>query len=270
MLKDVSFGQFYPTGSIIHKVDARLKLVILIAYIVFIFLSSNFYSLALCSLFLIVIIALTKIPIRIYVKNFKVILPIIVLTSLLNAIYYHEGTELLNLRLFSIYSGGLYRALFMSLRIIILILISSVLSYTATPTELTDSIESLMTPLKYIGLGTAVHTIAMMMTIALRFIPTLIEETDKIMSSQKARGADIDTGGLVKRVKALVPVIIPLLISSVRRAFELADAMESRCYNGGKGRVRMKRMKLHLKDYVSLIICICVFASVILINIFLS
>ena len=154
----------------------------------------------------------------------------------------------------------------MSLRIFILVLSSSVLSYTTTPTELTDAIESLLSPLKYLGLANAVHSLAMMMTIALRFIPTLIEETDKIMSSQKARGASLESGGLIKKVKALMPILIPLLISAIRRAYELAEAMESRCYVGGEGRIRMKQLHLSKKDYLALIIFILALSCVILFN----
>lgn len=269
MLKDISFGQYYPTGSIIHKIDPRMKLVLLIAYIVFVFLTFNAFSLTLMTVFTFFVLFSSKIPLKIYLKNLKIILPIIIFTSILNALYITEGTELVSFGFIHIYDGGIYRAIFMSVRILVLILISSVLSYTATPTELTDAIESLLSPLKHIGLGGAVHSMAMMMTIALRFIPTLIEETDKIMSSQKARGASLESGGLLKRIKALLPILIPLLISSIRRAYELAEAMESRCYNGGKGRVRMKQLHLAARDYVTAAIVILLFTAVILLNIFL-
>ena len=158
----------------------------------------------------------------------------------------------------------------MAVRVLLLILTSSVLTYTTTPNDLTDAIERLLQPLKYIGLGNAVHTMSMMMTIALRFIPTLIEETDKIMNAQKARGADIESGGLIQKVKALLPILIPLLISSVRRAYELAEAMECRCYNGGKGRTRMKQLHLELRDYLSFVVFTLVLAAVILSNIFIN
>lgn len=269
MLKDISFGQYYPTGSIIHKIDPRMKLVLLIAYIVFVFLTFNAFSLTLMTVFTFFVLFSSKIPLKIYLKNLKIILPIIIFTSILNALYITEGTELVSFGFIHIYDGGIYRAIFMSVRILVLILISSVLSYTATPTELTDAIESLLSPLKHIGLGVAVHSMAMMMTIALRFIPTLIEETDKIMSSQKARGASLESGGLLKRIKALLPILIPLLISSIRRAYELAEAMESRCYNGGKGRVRMKQLHLAARDYVTAAIVILLFTAVILLNIFM-
>ena len=267
MIKDFSFGQYYPQNSIIHKLDPRLKLVLLIAYIVFVFIAFNFASILLLSVFLLLIIAFSKIPIIDYLKSIKVILPIIIFTSILNAVYVTEGTLLLSFWIIDIYDQGIYKAIFMSLRILILVLWSSVLSYTTTPTELTDAIESLLSPLKYIGLANAVHSLAMMMTIALRFIPTLIEETDKIMSSQKARGALLESGGLIKKVKALMPVLIPLLISAIRRAYELAEAMESRCYNGGEGRIRMKQLRLQKNDYLALLIFILTLGCVVLLNV---
>ena len=267
MIKDFSFGQYYPQNSIIHKLDPRLKLVLLIAYIVFVFIAFNFASILLLSVFLLLIIAFSKIPIIDYLKSIKVILPIIIFTSILNAVYVTEGTLLLSFWIIDIYDQGIYKAIFMSLRILILVLSSSVLSYTTTPTELTDAIESLLSPLKYIGLANAVHSLAMMMTIALRFIPTLIEETDKIMSSQKARGASLESGGLIKKVKALMPVLIPLLISAIRRAYELAEAMESRCYNGGEGRIRMKQLRLQKIDYIALLIFILTLGCVVLLNV---
>ena len=267
MVKDFSFGQYYPQNSIIHRLDARLKLLLLVAYIVFIFLAFNYFSLAFISGLLFIVVVISKVPIKVYLKNFKIILPIIIFTSILNALYVTDGNLLLEFWIFKIYDQGLLKALFMSLRIFILVLASSVLSYTTTPTELTDAIERILSPLKYIGLSSAVHSLAMMMTIALRFIPTLIEETDKIMSSQKARGASLESGGLIKKAKALMPILIPLLISAIRRAYELAEAMESRCYNGGEGRVRMKILKFTKIDYITLFVSIIAFSFVIVLNI---
>ncbi|MBQ0110790.1 MAG: energy-coupling factor transporter transmembrane protein EcfT, partial [Oscillospiraceae bacterium] len=188
------------------------------------------------------------------------------LTAILNALYVAEGRLVIQFWIINIYSEGVFRALFMAIRIILLILISALLTYTSTPTDLTDAIESLLSPLKFIGLKSAVHIMALMMTIALRFIPTLIEETDKIMSSQKARGASLDSGSFSQKIKALLPVLIPLLSSSIRRAYELADAMESRCYNGGEGRVRMKKLTMHLKDYIALVCSAFVLAGIIVLN----
>ncbi len=267
MLNDITFGQYFPTNSIIHRLDARIKLVILIVLIVAIFLCKNFVSLGVFAVFTLAVMFLSKIPVKLYLKNIKVIIPIIIFTAILNIFYIKSGVVLLEVWKITIWSDGVIKAVFMALRVLLLILISSVLTYVTTPTDLTDGIERLLKPLKFIGLGEAVHTMSMMMTIALRFIPTLIEETDKIMSAQKARGADLDTGGITKKVKALLPILIPLLISSVRRAYELAEAMECRCYNGGKGRVRMKKLTLALRDYLSVFICAVILAAIILCNI---
>ena len=183
--------------------------------------------------------------------------------------FYSEGGELIfDFWIFALTTAGIYKAIFMTLRILLLILISSVLTYTTSPNDLTDAIERLFSFLKIFGLKNAVHTLAMMMTIALRFIPTLIEETDKIMNAQKARGADLESGNLIEKIKALIPILIPLLISSVMRAFQLAEAMECRCYNGGEGRVRMKQLKLSCIDFFAFGFCVIVCAVVILFNIY--
>lgn len=266
MISDITFGQFIDTGSFIHKCDPRSKLLLLIAYIVFIFIADTFAGLLVLTLLLIIAMFVSKIPFSMYLKNIKTILPVIVITALLNVFYTSGGKSLFDWKFIHITTGGIERAVFMSLRIILLILASAVLSYTTSPTSLTAAIESLLSPLKLIGLTNAVHTVAMTMTIALRFIPTLIEETDKIMNAQKARGADLESGGIIKRIKALLPILIPLLISSVRRAYELAEAMECRCYNGGKGRTKYKIMKLGIKDGILLavvaVFCTaCVFAD---------
>lgn len=269
MIKDITFGQFFPGKSVIHRIDPRMKLVLLVAFIVFIFLCNNAVSLAVMGVFTLAVIFLSGVPFSLYLKNLKAILIIIILTSILNAFYVDTGRVLIDFWIIKITLDGVKRAVFMSLRIVILILSSSVLTYTTTPTELTDAIERLFKPLKYIGLDEAVHTMAMMITIALRFIPTLIEETDKIMGAQKARGADLESGNLLQRVRALIPILIPLLMSSVRRAYELADAMECRCYTGGSGRKRMKQLHLSVVDFISVAICALVFSGVIVFNIIL-
>ena len=267
MVRDVTFGQYFPGKSLIHRVDPRLKLVLLVCFIVFIFVCQNAYALALMGAFTLTLVLLSRVPIKLFLKSIKAIIIVIILTSILNALYVDTGRVLFEAWIFKITTGGLARAAFMSSRILILILASSLLTYTTTPTALTDAIERLFKPLRFIGLGEAVHVMAMMITIALRFIPTLIEETDKIMSAQKARGADMDSGSLLHRVKALIPILIPLLISSVRRAYDLADAMECRCYTGGAGRKRMKQLHLVLGDYISLLVCVVCFAGVIGLNI---
>ncbi len=270
MIKDITFGQYYKSNSLVHKIDPRLKTVLLIGFIVMLFICRSFASLGIFTLFTFVVLVLSRVPLGLYFKNLKVIIPIVILTSLLNLFYTKEGLEIILFFNISVYTGGIYKALFMAFRILILIVISSILTYTTTPNEITDAIERLLKPLKYIGLGNAVHTIAMMMTIALRFIPTLIDETDKIMNAQKARGADMESGNLIQRIKALVPILIPLLISSVRRAYDLAEAMECRCYNGGRGKTRMKQMKLAKRDYFSIMITIAVFAAIIVCDRFIQ
>ena len=259
MLRDITFGQYYESHSVIHKTDPRIKIILLILLIVFIFLAKNGFALGFAVLSVVTIMLNTKIPLKLYFKNMKAILPVLIFTAVLNLFYGERGKVLLSFWKLQISTDGVSRAVFMATRIVLLIFISSALTYTTTPNDLTDAIERLLSPLKFIGLKNSVHTLAMMMTIALRFIPTLIEEAEKIMNAQKARGADLENGTLTERVKALIPILIPLLISSVRRAYELAEAMECRCYNGGEGRTRMKQMHLKGRDFVvlgaSLIIC---------------
>lgn len=268
MINDITFGQFIDTGSKIHKLDPRTKLLLLIVFIVFIFVCNNFLSLGLMVILTVVVMFMSKIPIGMYLKNVKSILPIIIITSLLNVFYADGGKVLIDWWIFTVTTAGVSRAVFMTLRIVLLILISAVLSYTTSPTSLTGAIESLLKPLKFIGLGNAVHTMAMVMTIALRFIPTLIEETQKIMNAQKARGADMESGSILKRVKALLPILIPLLISSIRRAYELAEAMECRCYNGGAGRTKYKIMKYTYRDAIAGMACTLIFICVVFLNIY--
>ncbi len=268
MMSDITFGQFIDTDSFLHKLDPRTKLLGLVFYIVLIFVAGNFLSLGLLATLAFICIVATKIPFKMYLKNLKAILPILIFTALLNVFYTDYGRILFDKWIFTITTGGVYRAIFMAVRIILLILSSAVLSYTTSPTSLTGAIESLLKPLKYIGLGNAVHTMAMTMTIALRFIPTLIEETEKIMNAQKARGVNLDSGNIIKRVKALLPILIPLLISSVRRAYELAEAMECRCYNGGEGRTKYRLMSYSANDIAAAGILIFVLVGVILLNVF--
>ncbi len=269
MLKDITFGQYFDSKSVIHKADPRIKIVLLIFIIVFIFLSKNFWGLGLSALFILVTMLVSKIPLKMYFKNLKAILPILIFTSIIN-IFYGEGDVLFSIfGKLSVTVGGLERAGFMALRIMLLIIASSTLTYATTPNDLTDGIESLLSPLRFIGLKTAVHTLAMMMTIALRFIPTLVEEAEKIMNAQKARGADLESGNLKEKIKALIPILIPLLFSAVRRAAELADAMECRCYNSGEGKTRMKQLKLHFRDFAVTFITFVFGAGVILLNVFM-
>ena len=270
MLNSFTLGQYYNASSVIHRLDPRFKLLALVAIIVFIFVSANFWALFLMTVVVFFAMALSRVPLKMYFRNLKMILPIVLLTAIINVIYTTTNEEaIFSWWIISITRSGLLKAAFMTLRIILLILISAVLTYTTTPTELTDGIERLFKPLKLIGLGEFVHNFAMMMTIALRFIPTLTDETDKIISAQKARGVDLESGGFVKKVKALLPILIPLLFSAIRRADELADAMDCRCYSGGKGRTRMKILKLSKADYICAIILLLCFLGVVLIGIYL-
>ncbi len=269
MLKDITFGQYFESNSFIHGLDPRTKLLLLVTIIVFIFVSQNWIALALVALLIFFSMLLSKIPLKMYLKNLKAILPIIIFTMIINLFYNASGDVLLSFWRLTITTGSLYRAIYMVSRILLLIIASAALTYTTTPNDLTDAIEKLLSPLRFIGLKNAVHTLALMMTIALRFIPTLIDETQKIMNAQKARGADLENGKLVERIKALVPILIPLLISSVRRAYELAEAMECRCYNGGEGRIRMKQLKYTANDFTAFSIVTIVCISVVAINIIL-
>lgn len=269
MLNDFTFGQFFPIDSLIHRLDPRTKLLATLLAIILIFVTQNIWALLFVAVAVFAIIFISKIPFKMYLKNIKFILPIILLTTVINLFYIKDGNLILSFWIIKITDYGIYRSVFMGVRVILLILISAVLTYTTSPNDITDGLERLFSPLRFIGLGKAVHTITMMMTIALRFIPTLIEETVKIMNAQKARGADFENGKLKDKIKAVIPILIPLLISSVRRAYDLAEAMESRCYNGGEGRTRLKQLKFTALDVYALIIGVVMYSAVILINIFL-
>lgn len=264
MLNGITIGQYFPGRSVFHRMDPRIKLVLTFGYIIAIFIPQNWAGLALAIAVLAISLLLSRLPLKLFVKGLKPILLIITITSLLNIFYIQKGTLLVEWGFFHIYTGGLVTAAFIALRIICLVIGSSLLTYTTTPTDLTDALERLLGPLKV--LHVPVHELAMMMTIALRFIPTLVEETDKIMSAQKARGADMDSGGLIHRIKALLPVLVPLFVSSFRRAYELATAMECRCYRGGAGRTRMKQLHMAAGDGVALLLFGLVLAALIILN----
>lgn len=241
MLKDITLGQFFPGNSPIHRLDPRTKLLALVGYIVALFLAKSWVSYGVLLAFLLVVIRSSTIPFKSIVRGMKPLVLILVFTGVLNLFFTDEGKVLVEFWIFRITSEGLYRAIFMMGRILMLITCTFLLTYTTSPISLTDGLESLMNPLK--KLRVPVHELSMMMCIALRFIPTLIEETDKIMCAQKARGADFETGSLLDRAKALVPILVPLFISAFRRADELATAMECRCYAGGEGRTKMKLLR---------------------------
>ncbi len=265
MIRDITLGQFIPGGSVIHRLDPRIKLLLTFVVIVFLFVAGNFIAMGLMVAFVLLAMILSGVSMRLYLKSMKAILFIILFTSILN-LFYGSGEPILQVGFIKITLDGVLRAAYISLRIICLVFISSVLTFTTSPTELTDALERLMKPLRY--LKVPVHEIAMMMTIALRFVPTLLEETDKIMSAQKARGADLESGGIFQRIRALVPILIPLFVSAFRRAYDLAMAMECRCYHGGEGRTKMKQLHLRRLDFLILAVTLLVCAGVILINIF--
>ena len=265
MLKDITLGQYFPANSLLHRMDPRMKLVLTVFWICMVFVPQNWYGLAAVIAFLVLTVACSGLPVRMLFKSVKPILPVILFTSIINVFYITKGTLLWEWKFIHIYTGGLITAAFIALRIVSLIIGSSLLTYTTPPTALTDALERLLSPLKLLRLP--VHDLAMMMTIALRFIPTLVEETDKIMSAQKARGADLESGNILQRVRAMVPILIPLLASSFRRAYELATAMECRCYHGGDGRTRMKQLRLAARDYLSLAVCILLLAGLIVLNV---
>lgn len=265
MLSDITIGQYFPGKSLLHRLDPRMKLVLTLCFIVLVFLPQNWWGILLAVSFMAVTVALSRLPLKLMWRSIKPILFLIAFTAALNVLYVHEGDTLFQWRFIHITTGGLSNAAFIAVRILCLIVGSSLLTYTTTPTALTDAIERLLAPLKWVGVNP--HELAMMMTIALRFIPTLMEETDKIMAAQKARGADMESGGLLRRVRALVPILIPLFVSSFRRAYDLAMAMECRCYRGGEGRTRMKQLRTAPRDWVALGVYLLVGAGIVVINI---
>ena len=249
MLKDITLGQYFPGKSPIHLMDPRTKLIMLVVYIVALFSAGSWVSYGLCLVFLISSIAISTIPAKSIVRGMKPLVMILAFTGLLNLFFTVGETVLVQFWVITITLEGVVRAIFMTSRILMLITGTFLLTYTTSPISLTDGLEALMNPLKKIKVP--VHELSMMMCIALRFIPTLIEETDKIMSAQKARGADFENGKLMERVKALVPILVPLFISAFRRADELATAMECRCYQGGDGRTKMKLLRYGRYDFIA-------------------
>ncbi len=263
MLSDITIGQFFPGTSPLHRLDPRAKLALTFAYIVAIFLPHNWWGLGLSIGVIALVWALSRLPAKLLIKSMKPVLPLILITAVIN-LFYVEGTVLWQWGFVRITVQGVVTAAFIALRIVCLIVGTSLLTYTTSPTTLTDAMERLLSPLRLLRVN--VHVIAMMMTIALRFIPTLIEETEKIMAAQKSRGADMESGNVLQRVRALIPVLIPLFISSFRRAYELATAMECRCYHGGEGRTRMKQLQMRGSDYVWVAGMAALLAAVLVLN----
>jgi energy-coupling factor transport system permease protein len=264
MLADITFGQYFPAKSYIHRMDPRLKIVLTIFFIVLTFCSKNFVCIALVYVAVIASMIASKVPAKTYIRSLKPILFIVAFTVIIN-LFYGTGEPLIQIWTLKITLNGILNSFLIAIRIVALIFVSSVLTFTTSPTQLTDAIERLLKPLA--KMKVPVHEFAMMMTIALRFVPTLLEETDKIMSAQKARGADMESGGVMQRIKALVPVLIPLFVSAFRRAFDLATAMESRCYTGGEGRTKMKILKISKEDIFTIVGCVIFLAVFVVANI---
>lgn len=267
MLKDITIGQYFPGNSFMHRLDPRMKLLLTVLYVVSLFIVPSFWGFLVIGAVVALVVLFSGVSLKVVFRGLKPLLFIIVFTAFFNILYGGGEPLFPNIAWLSwIKTDGVRNALFMIIRIVLLILGTSYLTYTTSPVMLTDAMERVMRPLKVFRFP--VHELAMMMTIALRFIPTLIDETDKIINAQKARGADFETGNIVRRAKALIPILIPLLISAFRRAEELADAMECRCYQGGEGRTRYKVYSFSWRDWVALGIMLLAMAAVILMQIF--
>ena len=265
MLGDVTFGQYYNANSFVHKTDPRIKILLLIAYIVAVFLAGNFLSLAAVLVFLIIAVMFSSVPIGSVLRSIKAIFFLILFTAVLNVLF-HVRSETDTVYFWVITKAGLLSAAFLASRLILLVTGSSLLTLTTTPVSLTDGLESLLKPLALIKFP--VHELALIMSIALRMIPTLANETDRIICAQKARGADFESGNIISRLKALVPVLIPLIISALRRADELGDAMDARCYWGSKDRTKYKKLKLSFRDPVAVIFVGGLITGVVFLNIY--
>ncbi len=262
-MMDITIGQFFPGKSVMHRTDPRVKICLTLFSIILLFVANNFVTLGLTVAFVFLGMLISRVPVKLYLKSIKAVIFIVVFTSLLN-MFYGTGEPIARFWVFKITVNGILNSVFISSRIISLILASSVLTFTTSPTQLTDAIERLLKPLAVLRLP--VHEFAMLMTIALRFVPLLLEETDKIMRAQKARGADMESGGITQRIKAMIPVLIPLFVSAFRRAYDLATAMESRCYHGGEGRTKMKILKLTKVDLFVMAFSVLVLAAFIVFN----
>lgn len=265
MMKDITLGQYYPGQSPIHRLDARMKILLVIALIVCVFLAQTPAAYALCAALVFFAVALSGVPLGRILRGLRPLWFVLLLTAVLNLLY-TGGTPLISFWKITVTTEGLYRTGAMLLRVVLLVLGTSLLTYTTSPVSLTDGLDRLLSPLGKIGLP--VHEFSLMMTIALRFIPTLVEEVDKISSAQKARGSDLETGRLSQRVRALIPILVPLFLSSFRRADELAVAMECRCYRGGKGKTRLHEQRLAGRDWISAAVLAAGIAGVVLCNVF--
>lgn len=266
MLNDVTFGQYYPAQSFAHRLDPRLKLLMLIAYIVALFIAKTFYGLALCALFAVFAVFISKVPFGAVLRSVKGVIFLLAFTAVLNVFFHGGENVLVQWGVIRICLEGVLFAVFLMIRLAFLVIGSALLTLTTTPVSLTDGIESLLKPLTWIKFP--VHALALIMSIALRFIPTLIDETNRIISAQKARGADFESGNIVKRVKAIIPILIPLLISAFRRADELGDAMDARCYTNSPHRTKYKKLTFTWRDLVAAVAAATLIAGAVLFNVY--
>ena len=266
MLNDVTFGQYYPAQSFAHRLDPRLKLLMLIAYIVALFIAKTFYGLALCALFAVFAVFISKVPFGAVLRSVKGVIFLLAFTAVLNVFFHGGENVLVQWGVIRICLEGVLFAVFLMIRLAFLVIGSTLLTLTTTPVSLTDGIESLLKPLTWIKFP--VHALALIMSIALRFIPTLIDETNRIISAQKARGADFESGNIVKRVKAIIPILIPLLISAFRRADELGDAMDARCYTNSPHRTKYKKLTFTWRDLVAAVAAAALIAGAVLFNVY--
>ena len=254
MIRDITIGQYYPAKSVVHRLDPRVKLVGTLLYLISLFLFKSIAGYLVATLFLVGIIKISKVPFRFIVKGLKPVIMLLMITVLFNLFLTRDGEVLFHAWIITITEGGLRTAVYMAIRLIYLIIGSSLMTFTTTPNELTDGLEALLRPLNKIHVP--VHEIAMIMSIALRFIPILLEETDKIMKAQLARGADFESGNIIQRAKSMIPILVPLFVSAFRRANDLAMAMEARCYRGGDGRTKMKPLHYCSRDYMAYVVVI--------------
>lgn len=258
MLRDITIGQYYEADSLIHRLDPRVKLFGTLCFMIALFATDNLIGYGICAMFLGTMIVISKVPVKIIFSGIKTILVLIVFTAMFS-MFFTEGRVVASIEIIKITIEGIIKSITLIIRLMMLIMGASIMTYTTTPTDIADGLEKAFSPLKVIKVP--VHEIAMMVSIAFRFIPILVDETDKIMKAQMARGADFETGGLIKKTKAIVPIIIPLIISSIKRALDLATAMETRCYRGGEGRTRMKPLRYNKRDiggYIALIMLVVV------------
>ena len=266
MIRDITIGQYYPAKSVLHRLDPRVKLTCTLLYLISLFLFKSIPGYIVATVFLAVVIRLSKVPFKYIMRGMKPVIMILLITVIFNLFLTKEGEVLLKVWVFTITAGGLRTAVFMAIRLVYLITGSSLMTFTTTPNELTDGIESLLHPLNKVHVP--VHEIAMMMSIALRFIPILLEETDKIMKAQIARGADLESGNMIQKAKNMIPILVPLFVSAFRRANDLAMAMESRCYHGGVGRTKLKPLKYEKRDKMAYIFLFVFLAVMIYLSFF--